>query len=53
MSCNYFDILTSLQDFSTSGPPRATYVPKERTYSAHVEPEIPYKIGRAHMKSNY
>nr|XP_048273991.1 uncharacterized protein LOC125389476 [Myodes glareolus] len=40
-------------DFSTSGPPRATYVPKERTYSAYVEPEIPYKIGRAHMKSNY
>ncbi|XP_041501145.1 uncharacterized protein LOC121443459 isoform X1 [Microtus oregoni] len=40
-------------DFSTSGPQRATYIPKEKSYSAYVEPEIPYKIGRAHMKSNY
>lgn len=39
--------------FSSSVPPRATYAPKETSYSAYVEPEISYKIGRAHMKSNY
>ncbi|XP_050998432.1 uncharacterized protein LOC127185879 isoform X2 [Acomys russatus] len=40
-------------DFSTSGAPRASYAPKEKKYSVYEEPEIPYKIGRAHMKSNY
>ncbi|XP_021009669.1 uncharacterized protein LOC110287368 isoform X1 [Mus caroli] len=40
-------------DFSTSGVSQAAYPPKEKKYSVYKESEIPYKIGRANMISNY
>ncbi|XP_052027724.1 uncharacterized protein LOC127675699 isoform X2 [Apodemus sylvaticus] len=40
-------------DFSISGVPRAAYPPKEKKYSVYEGSEIPYKIGRANMISNY
>ncbi|XP_059106417.1 uncharacterized protein LOC131899063 isoform X1 [Peromyscus eremicus] len=40
-------------DFSISGPPRPAYSSKEKKYSAYEEQQMPYKIGWAHMKSNY
>nr|XP_034342060.1 uncharacterized protein LOC117695315 isoform X1 [Arvicanthis niloticus] len=40
-------------DFSTAGVPRAAYPPKEKKYSVYERSEIPYKIGRANMISNY
>ncbi|XP_060230981.1 uncharacterized protein LOC132650056 [Meriones unguiculatus] len=40
-------------EFSTYGVPRATYAAKKEKYSVYEEPEIPYKIGHAHVKSKY
>ncbi|XP_031231879.1 uncharacterized protein LOC116094036 isoform X2 [Mastomys coucha] len=40
-------------DFSTSRVPQAPYPSKEKKFSVYEGSEIPYKIGRANMISNY